>query len=253
MLRPPRSGSAYDLHGERTRGEPALSDVDAMKKLVGAAAAELVDSGMRLGLGTGSTANPFIEAVGQRLTEGEISDVIGVATSVASAELAGLVGIPTEPLDGRRLDLAVDGADEIGPGLDLIKGLGGAHLREKLVASRADRLVIVADSTKLVAQIGTRVPVPLEVIEFGLAATVAQLEDLGDPVLRVRGELPAITDNGNLIIDLWAGLVEQPAELDRRLLTVPGVLATGLFVAMADTAIVATDGGLAYLDRSFVG
>jgi len=235
------------------QGGFGLSDVEAMKKLVGAAAGELVESGMRLGLGTGSTANPFIEAVGQRLAEGEISNVVGVATSVASAELAGMVGIPIESLDGARLDLAVDGADEIGPSLDLIKGLGGAHLREKLVAARAERLVIVADASKLVTQLGTRAPVPLEVIEFGLAATVAELEDFGEPVLRVRGELPVVTDNGNLIVDLWAGLIDQAADLDRSLLALPGVIATGLFVGMANSAIVATDGGLAYLDRSFVG
>jgi ribose 5-phosphate isomerase A len=224
-----------------------------MKRAAGEAAARLVESGMRIGLGTGSTANPFIEAVGRRLADGEISNVVGVATSLASARLAEQVGIPIEALDASRLDLVVDGADEIAPGLDLIKGLGAAHLREKVVASQAERFVIVADDSKLVPAIGSQAPVPLEVVEFGLAATAAQLEDLGEPILRVKDGRAVTTDNGNPVIDLWTGQVAEPDGLDRTLQAIPGVLATGLFVAMADAAIVASESGLIHLDRTFDG
>lgn len=230
-----------------------MADLGAMKRAAGEAAARLVESGMRLGLGTGSTANPFIEAVGRRLGDGEITGIVGVATSLASARLAEQVGIPIEPLDAARLDLAVDGADEIAPGLDLIKGLGAAHLREKVVASQAEQFVIVADESKLVPAIGSQAPIPLEVAEFGLAATAAQLEDLGEPVLRLKDGHPVVTDNGNLVIDLWTGQVAEPDALDRLLLAVPGVLATGLFVAMADAAIVASESGIIHLDRTFDG
>jgi ribose 5-phosphate isomerase A len=172
---------------------------------------------------------------------------------VATARLAEQVGIPIDGLDGQPLDLAVDGADEIGPGLDLIKGLGGAHLREKVVAARARRFVVIADDSKLVPAMGSRSPVPLEVAEFGLPATAAELEDHGEPILRVHEGRATMTDNGNPIIDLWTGQIADPEELDARLNAIPGVLATGLFIAMAELAIVAGDDGLLYLDRTHQG
>ncbi|MFC5848161.1 ribose 5-phosphate isomerase A [Deinococcus petrolearius] len=228
----------------RATDQPA-PDLEVLKKAAGVRAAALVESGMRVGLGTGSTAKYAIEEIGRRLGAGELSGVVGVATSEASDALARAVGIPVEPLDPRPLDLAIDGADEITPGLDLIKGLGGALLREKLTEVQARRLVIIADHTKLVTRLGEKAPLPVEIARFGFLSTIERLRALGlGGRLRQPGAQPYLTDNGNYIFD--AQLPEQfdPAELGDRIKGTLGVVETGLFLGMAERAFVAAPDGV---------
>ena len=170
-----------------------MSDLDRLKAEAGAAAVDrFVRSGMRLGLGTGSTAAKMLEALGERLASGALADVAGVPTSAATAARCGELGIPLLTLDEvPELDVVIDGADEIDPRLDLIKGLGGAHLREKVVAAAARTMVVVADETKLVRSLGERAPLPVEVIPFALPVAERLLRALGwRPQLRVDGGAP---------------------------------------------------------------
>ncbi len=174
----------------------------------------------------------------------------GVPTSEATARLAAGHGIPlVDPGPDHPIAIAIDGADQIAPDLSLIKGGGGAMLRERIVASMAGTFVVVADHTKQVASLGVGFAVPLEVAGFGVAATVARLGTLGEPRLRSDGGRPFVTDNGNLVVDLDAGPITDPADLDARLRMVPGVLDTGLFVGMTDVVIVAGPEGLATRER----
>lgn len=217
-------------------------DVDAQKRRAGEAAAELVEDGMRLGLGTGSTARYFIEAVARRLLRGELEGVVGVPTSRATAELALELGIPLVDLDAP-LDLAVDGADEVGPGLGLIKGGGGALLREKIVAAAAAQFVVVADSSKLVGHLGETFALPVEVARFGHLVTLAALQRAGDAWLR-GGDRPFVTDNGNYIVDVATGPIHDAEAMAASLALTPGVVETGLFVGLADRALIGTDSGV---------
>ena len=220
-------------------------DLEILKKLAGVRAAALVESGMRVGLGTGSTAKYAIEEIGRRLNAGELSGVVGVATSEASEALARTLGIPVEPLDPRPLDLAIDGADEITPGLDLIKGLGGALLREKLTEVQARRLVIIADHTKLVTRLGEKAPLPVEIARFGFLSTIERLRALGlGGRLRQPGAQPYVTDNGNYIFDAQLPTDFDPAELGSRIKGTLGVVETGLFLGMAERAFVAAPDGV---------
>ena len=163
------------------RRDGRVTDLEALKVEAGAAAVDrYVRSGMRLGLGSGSTAARMLDALGERLASGALQDVAGVPTSAATAARCGELGIPLLTLDDvAELDVVIDGADEIGPHLDLIKGLGGAHLREKVVASAGRRMVVVADETKLVSRLGERAPLPVEVIPFALPVAERLLRELG--------------------------------------------------------------------------
>ncbi|KQR40991.1 ribose 5-phosphate isomerase A [Deinococcus sp. Leaf326] len=220
-------------------------DLEALKKAAGVRAAALVENGMRVGLGTGSTAKYAIEEIGRRLSAGELSGVVGVATSEASDALARALGIPVEPLDPRPLDLAIDGADEITPGLDLIKGLGGALLREKLTEVQARRLVIIADHTKLVTRLGEKAPLPVEIARFGFLSTIDRLRALGlGGRLRQPGAQPYVTDNGNYIFDAQLPEAFDPAELGSRIKGTLGVIETGLFLGMTERAFVAALDGV---------
>lgn len=219
---------------------------DLLKKLAGEEAARRVVSGQRLGLGTGTTARFFLEALASRLSSGEIEDVAGVPTSRVTDELARSLDIPTLSLnDTPVLDLAVDGADEVDPAFNLIKGLGGALLREKVVAGASRRFVVIVDEGKLVSRLGERSPVPVEVLPFGWRATAKRIERLGaDPVLRVEHGTPYATDQGSFILDCRFGALEDAGEVARGLEKVPGVLGHGLFLDMADEVIVGTPGGV---------
>ncbi|MGF1500487.1 MAG: ribose-5-phosphate isomerase RpiA [Paracoccaceae bacterium] len=200
-----------------------------------------VEPGMRLGLGTGSTAAFFVEALGRRVAEG--LDVLCVPTSSATRAQATALGIPLTTLEETpQLQLTVDGADEIGPGLALIKGGGGALLQEKIVASSSEVMLVIADASKRVAALGA-FPLPVEVVRFGWDATrakiLAEAGGLGPEAIALRrvGAAPFVTDEGHYIFDLSCRAIADPAALERRLTMIPGVVETGLFVARAAAAI----------------
>ncbi|PYE48961.1 ribose 5-phosphate isomerase A [Deinococcus yavapaiensis] len=217
-----------------------------LKQEAAVRAAALVESGMRVGLGTGSTAKYAILELGRRLREGELTDIVGVPTSDASDTLARAQGIEIVELGTLELDLAIDGADEIDPNLDLIKGLGGALTREKLVELRAKRLVIIADDAKLVTRLGEKAALPIEVVRFGFESTLARLADLGARgTLREQGGQAYVTDNGNYIFDARFGdALPDAATLAERLKLTPGVVEHGLFLGMATQAFVASSEGV---------
>jgi len=211
------------------RGAVGSANLDAEKKLAAEAAAELVADGMRLGLGTGSTVAHLLPAIAAR----QLSDLRCVATSVATEEQATALGIPVEPFDRLdRLDIAIDGADQIGPDRWLVKGGGGAHTREKIVAASAERFIVIADSSKVVDRI--RSPVPLELSRFGLASIVAHISSqIGD--VELRADAPSSPDDG--VIADYRGKVHEPGELAARLALTPGVVDHGLFPAGMVSAV----------------
>lgn len=219
---------------------------DDQKRAVGEAAAALVESGMTVGLGTGSTAVWFVRALAARGL-----DVRCVPTSRATEALAVSLGLALIDLDvAGEVDLTVDGADEIGPGLALIKGAGGALLREKLVWSASARCVAIADASKRVTRLGAFL-LPVEVTAFGHATTarriVAALTGQGiaaQPMLRLSGGQPYRTDGGNLIYDIACGVITDPAALGGALKAVTGVVEHGLFLGLAERALIGTDGGV---------
>ncbi len=230
-------------------------DIESQKREAAARAVEFVRPGMRLGLGTGSTARHFIELLAQRVREG--CNVVGVPTSEATRAQAEQLGIPLTTLDETpELDLTVDGADEIGPDLALIKGGGGALLREKIVAAASARMIVIADESKLVSTLG-RFPLPVEVVPFGLAATRLKVEAAakaagapGSLVLR-RGKdgNPFVTDSGHWILDAALGRIADPKSLADRLAAIPGVVEHGLFIGLAHVAILAGPGGARIVER----
>ena len=223
---------------------------DSLKRAAAAAAVELVCDGMLLGLGTGSTADHALELLGDRVAEGLA--ITGVPTSDRTAARARELGIPLQQFEpGLRLDLAIDGADEVSPQLDLIKGLGGALLREKQVESCAERLVIIIDDSKLVERLG-RGPLPVEIATEEADATLAALRALGcEAELRREAGAVFVTDNGNWIAHLrFADGIPDPAALDARLQALPGVIDTGLFLGMADIVYSASPAGVKRLERT---
>ena len=227
-----------------------MSDADAQKKAAGAAAAELVASGMVVGLGTGSTAVWFVRALAERKL-----DLVCVATSRSTQDLGESLGLRFAELgETRAIDLTVDGADEIGPGLSLIKGGGGALLREKLVWEASRRCVVIADAAKQVKTLG-KYPLPIEVVAFGHTITALKICDaLAEcdigvaPRLRQKDGQPVRTDGGNLIYDAACGRIEEPAALASALKSVTGVVDHGLFLDLADQALIGTDAGVVTLE-----
>lgn len=227
-----------------------MSDAEAQKKAAGEAAAALVESGMVVGLGTGSTAAWFVKALAARKL-----DIVGVPTSQATADLAQSLGIRIAELgETREIDLTVDGADEIGPGLSLIKGGGAALLREKLVWEASKRCVVIADAAKHVETLG-KFPLPIEVVAFGHTTTSLRICDaLAEcdigiaPRLRMKDGQPVRTDGGNLIYDAACGRIEEPAVLAAALKSVTGVVDHGLFLDLADQALIGGPGGVRALE-----
>jgi ribose 5-phosphate isomerase A len=226
--------------------------IEAFKKSAAEKALELVQDGMLIGLGTGSTARYFIEGVG-RLVEGGMK-LRGVPTSRESSELAASLGIPVVTEMIGLIDLTVDGADEVDPALNLIKGRGGALFREKLVAAASKRFVVVVDESKLVKELGVGV-LPVEVLAFLWRTTAERITSLGvSLVLRGGEESPLITDNGNLIVDVTVpDGIKDPAALGIELKKITGVVEHGLFVGMADTVMVANGDGPKAIGRSSAG
>ena len=227
-----------------------MSDADAQKRAAGEAAASLVENGMVVGLGTGSTAAWFVKALAARGL-----DITGVSTSTATAELAASLGMKLAALgETREIDLTVDGADEIGPGLSLIKGGGAALLREKLVWEASKRCVVIADSAKRVEKLG-KFPLPIEVVAFGHMTTqnricdvLAEHEIAIAPRLRLKDGQPVRTDGGNLIYDAACGRIEEPAALAFALKSVTGVVDHGLFLDLAELALIGTADGVLTLE-----
>lgn len=215
------------------------------KRLAGEEAVKLVEEGMLVGLGTGSTAYWAIMDIGRRVKEG--LKIAAVPTSIRSEELALSLGIPLVSLDGippGGIDLTIDGADEADGDLNLIKGGGGALLREKIIAAHSKRLVIVADASKAVKTLG-KFPLPVEIVPFGFKLTMGRLEALGGhPALRLtEGDEPYVTDNGNYIADCRFEVIEDAAALETTLNLVPGVVENGLFIGMAERLIVGREDG----------
>ncbi len=228
-----------------------MTDPNAgLKRQAAEAAAALVQDGMAVGLGTGSTATWAIANLIARVRDG--LRITAVPTSERSAAQAKEGGIPLVELEaGTRLDLTIDGADAVAAGsLDLVKGLGGALLREKMVAQASDRLLIVVDASKLVDQLGMNGPIPVEITPFGWKATSGRVAALGlRPVLRQGPSGPFHTDGGNLILDCETAPVDDPAALDRALQAIVGVVETGLFIGRTTAVYVADPAGVRTLAR----
>lgn len=230
-----------------------------LKKLAGEQAANMVESGMKVGLGTGSTAYWAVMRLGERVREG--LDIVGVPTSEATKQLALQLGIPLKELAALEpLDVTIDGADEINPDLNLVKGGGGALFREKMVAAASRKLIVVADESKLVDKLGA-FKIPVEVVPYGWESTARRVEAAGcNPKLRpakaaadgsaAGAASPYVTDNGNYILDCDFGLIDDPERLEARLNAILGVVETGLFIGMAEKAIIAGQSGVRTLVRS---
>jgi ribose 5-phosphate isomerase A len=211
------------------------------KEQAGKEAAKLVIDGSVVGLGTGSTAAYAIGELGRRVRE-ESLRILGIPTSYQAADLARRNGIPVRTLDDvDRVDIALDGADEVDPKKNLIKGRGAAHTREKIIAALADRFVVVVDDSKLVSRLGVKSPVPVEVVPMALAPVMRRLQGLGGkPALRiaVNKDGPVITDHGNFVVDVRFSSIDDPGGLESTLNNIPGIIENGLFVQLADLVIV---------------
>lgn len=229
-------------------------DADTMKREAAQRALRFVEDGMIIGLGTGSTAAHFIDLLGEKVRGG--LKITGVATSAATERQAKAAGILLATLDEEpEIDLTVDGADEIDQSLRLIKGGGGALLREKIVASASEQVVIIADQSKLVERLGN-FPLPVEVVPFGYKVSLAMIEDIADE-LGLEGTVrqrigqdgkPFVSDGGNYIIDCAFGTLDDPEALAELLPFTPGVVDHGLFIGLADEAVIASDAGVRVIE-----
>ncbi len=223
-------------------------NLEDLKAEAAKSAVRFVRSGMRVGLGSGSTARYAILEIGRKIKAGELENITGVATSVESEKLARENGIAVEDLGVQTLDIAIDGADEIAPNLDLIKGLGAALLREKLVELQAKEFIVVADHTKLVDRLGEKTAVPVEIVRFGFETTIARLAKFGESVLRRKNGEILVTDNGNFIADLRFETADA-ARLAQDLKQLAGVVETGFFIGMATRAVVAFESEIKEFSR----
>ena len=226
------------------------ADLDDLKRAAALRAVEEVEDGMVLGLGSGSTAAFALEALAARIARG--LRIAGIPTSEKTAALARRLGIPlTSFAEHRRIDLTIDGADQVERGtLNLVKGLGGALLREKIVASASRRMIVVVDETKLVERLGARTPLPVEIVPFGWQTVLERLAEIGcAPRLRFAESMPFTTDSGNVIADCGIGEIDDARALEQQLAAVVGVIESGLFVGLASTVIIGTSTGIAILRR----
>jgi ribose 5-phosphate isomerase A len=220
------------------------------KRLAARAAAAEVESGMVLGLGSGSTALLALEALAERVAGG--LRVAGIPTSERTAAAARRLGVPlTSFAAHRRVDLTIDGADEVEVGtLDLIKGLGGSLLREKIVAAASERMIVAVDDGKLADRLGRRSPLPVEIVPFGAELTMERIAEAGGaPVLRLAGGVPFVSDGGHYIADCGFGVIADAAALDLRLRAIVGIVETGLFLGRASRVFVGGANGVEVLER----
>lgn len=220
-----------------------------LKQMAGEKAAEYIEDGMVLGLGTGSTVYYTILRIGEMIKEGY--DLIGIPTSEKTEELAISLNIPLGRLDDySHIDLTIDGADEVDPELNLIKGMGGALVREKIVAACSRREIIVVDGAKMVRMLGTRSPLPVEVIPFGAGFVRERLTVFGgSPRIREMNEKIFVTDNGNNILDTVFDRISDPRKLEQDINNLPGVVENGLFLGMADMVIVGHEDGPEIIEK----
>jgi len=228
---------------------PLDTMMDDLKKQASIAALEAIKDGMIVGLGTGSTATHFIRELGVRVQAG--LRVHGIPTSEESRKLAAEVGIPLTTLrEHPIIDVTVDGADEVSDGLDLMKGLGGALVREKVVAHASKKVIIVVDETKLTGRLGVKAPIPIEVVPFALEVARGQLILWGgEAKLREKEGKPFVSDNGNYILDWWHGPIDQPWALEKQIKGVTGIVDSGIFANVASQVIAATSAGIRKLQR----
>jgi ribose 5-phosphate isomerase A len=232
---------------------PEESEVTRSKRLAAERAVELIQPGMVIGLGSGSTSALMVRRLAALRGEGKLTQVMGVPTSLETESLARSLGVPLTTLEEHpALDLAIDGADEVDPDLSLIKGGGGALLREKIVAQASRRLIIVVDAGKLSPRLGTRWAVPVEVLPFGWRSQALFLEGLGARVTRrdARDGAPYRTDQGNFILDCAFGPIARPAELATKLEARAGIVEHGLFIGLTSELIVAGPQGVEHRRRS---
>lgn len=228
-----------------------MNDNELLKRHAAVRAVDFVTNGSVIGLGTGTTVRYALEELARRLADGRLRRVVGVPTSERTAELSRRLGIPLTTLDDHlELDLDIDGADEIDPNLNLIKGRGGALVREKVVAAAARELVVIADQTKLVDRLGSKTPLPVEIVPFALPLVLNRLEASGQVILRRSGDgQPFRTDNGNYILDYECGPIADLPALEYTLLRIPGVVGHGLFLAMTRRAVIADADGISVLEQ----
>ena len=223
---------------------------DRLKRAAATQAVMEIEDGMVVGLGSGSTAAFAIEALAARVAAG--LRVAGIPTSEKTASLARRLGVPLTSFAGnRRIDVAIDGADQVERAtLDLVKGLGGALLREKIVASASDRMIVVVDETKLVDRLGADTPLPVEIVAFGWQTVVDRLAAIGcAPRLRLIGDKPFMTEGGNYIADCAIAEISDPAGLEARISALVGVVETGLFIGLASKIVVGRPNGVDVIDR----
>lgn len=226
-----------------------MNTQDQLKKAVGENAASLVKDGMKVGIGFGSTVYWFVRALGERVKQ-EGLDIEGIPSSILTAEWAKEFGVPlTDFAATKELDITIDGSDEVDPDFQLIKGGGAALFREKIIAQAAKKLVIIVDESKMVEHLGA-FALPIEILQFAWERTVYEIEKLGcTPVLRLKDGEPLITDNGNYIVDCPFAKIKNPADLDRKLQSIVGVVETGLFIDMADTIIIGGSEGITIKEK----
>ncbi len=220
-----------------------------LKQMAGEKAAEYIEDGMVVGLGTGSTVRYTILKLGNMVASG--LDIVGIPTSLDTERLAKEVGIRISALEEYpEIDLTVDGADEVDPRLNLIKGGGGALLREKIVASASKKEIIVADESKLVEKLGEHFPLPVEVVPFSEAVVFKRLEGMGlNPEIRIKDGKKYLTDNRNIIIDCRTGPIDDGRRLESELNLIPGVVENGLFMGIADIALISKEKGVRVFRR----
>ena len=228
-----------------------MTAIEELKRQAAEQAVGYIQSGMVVGLGTGSTAVFAVRRIGELLAAGRLQRIVGIPTAEVTAREAERAGVPLGTLDDHpSVDVTIDGADEIDPQLNLIKGLGGALLREKIVAAASRRLIIIADDSKRVEQLGTRAPVPVEVVVFARRPVAGYLASLGARVVERRKDGERfITDEGNLILDCHFPGLSNPSEMAQLIRAQPGVVEHGLFLGMATEAIIAGERGVRVLER----